>query len=80
MCSYEDGDFQYVKPCPQNKVCNDIESSNHHLSFCQEYFSTIKTLGDSCQYDIECATNLQCSGTTNKIRTIKSDNKAFKLS
>ena len=80
MCSYEDGDFQYVKPCPQNKVCNDIESYNHHLSVCQEYFSTIKTLGDSCQYDIECATNLQCSGTTNKICTIKSDNKAFKIS
>ena len=60
LCSYDDNTFQYVKPCGQNYVCNDIEGSDHHLSVCQQYFTTTKRLEDTCTSDLECDSGLKC--------------------
>ena len=64
LCSYEDRDFQYVKPCGQNYVCKDVEGNDHELSVCQQYFTTTKRLEDTCTADLECDSGLECiSGT-----------------
>ena len=53
LCSYNDDIFQYVKPCGQNYICNDIEVTGHQLSVCQQYFTTTKRLEDTCTSDLE---------------------------
>ena len=64
LCSYEDNIFQYVKPCSQNYVCKDVEGNDHHLSVCQQYFTTTKRLEDTCTAELECDSGLKCiSGT-----------------
>jgi len=65
LCSYEDNIFQYVKPCGQNYVCKDVEGSDHHLSVCQQYFTTTKRLEDTCTGDLECGSPLKCISNSN---------------
>ena len=77
ICSYDDNIFQYVKPCPKNNACIDIENSDHHISTCQQHYSILKTLGDPCKSSSECDSNLVC---TNQICTIKSDKTPYSVS
>ena len=82
MCSYV-GDnpvFEYVKPCPKNYFCDQVESSDHYIGVCKQYFSTVKTLGDSCTADIECDSNLKCSSSECTIDTTPSTITAYSVS
>ena len=82
MCSYV-GDnpvFKYVKPCPQNYFCDQVESGGHKIGVCKQYFSTVKTLGDSCTSDIECDSNLKCSTSSPNICTIDTTKRAYSVS
>ena len=78
MCSYE-GDspvFEYVKPCPKNYYCDQVESGGHNIGVCKQYFKAVKTLGDSCVSDIECDSGLKCStSASSSICTIDSTTK-----
>jgi len=82
MCSYVENNpaFEYVKPCPKNYYCDQVESSGHNIGVCKQYFSTVKTLGDSCTSDIECDSNLKCSTSSSNICTIDSTKRAYSVS
>ena len=78
MCSYEGDspDFEYVKPCPKNYYCDQVESGGHNIGVCKQYFKAVKTLGDSCVSDIECDSGLKCStSASSSICTIDSTSK-----
>jgi len=77
MCSYENSPvFEYVKPCPKNYYCDQVESGGHNIGVCKQYFKAVKTLGDSCVSDIECDSGLKCStSASSSICTIDSTTK-----
>ncbi len=78
MCSYEGNSpvFEYVKPCPKNYYCDQVESGGHNIGVCKQYFKAVKTLGDSCVSDIECDSGLKCStSASSSICTIDSTTK-----
>ncbi len=52
--------ISYVKPCPTGKYCHSTESSGNYLSTCETYTEIIKTLGETCESDIECDIGLYC--------------------
>ena len=56
--------------------CNQVESGDHKICVCKQYFKTVKTLGDSCISDIECDSGLKCStSASSSICTIDSTTK-----
>ena len=65
LCSYDDNNFQYVKPCQTNYQCKDLNGGDtHDIRTCKEYVNKIiKIFGDSCTYDIECDSGLECSSS-----------------
>jgi len=71
ICKYYDidKDFYYVKPCGGGKHCVDFTYDS--LGVCQNVDERIipKIVGEECQSDFECDTNLHCnkiSGTSSQ--------------
>lgn len=62
VCHYKEYDsssgitsyIQYVKPCPQGKLCYTAESSNYELHTCETFAQSRKVIGASCETNFEC--------------------------
>ena len=65
VCYYQDPEtnFEYVRACEEGKYCKTLTPSDGlSVSTCQKVTSlaTLKTQGDSCISNIECARGLNC--------------------
>ena len=85
ICYYKDPEtnFEYVRACEEGKYCMDLTPTvGSQASTCQKVntLAILKTQGDSCIADIECASGLQCINekcaspcTNNQIQIRKSN-------
>lgn len=63
VCKYEEGDFEYVKPCEKGKYCLERSSQGSDLYICQdlpEGQEGLNTLNEKCSSDFDCEENLEC--------------------
>lgn len=53
--------IEYVRPCSAGKYCHSTDSSGNDLGTCETYTQIIKTLGETCESNIECDNGLVCN-------------------
>lgn len=65
ICKYEDGNYEYVRPCEKGKYCLDEDSGSNEFYVCQdlpEAQEGLNTVDEKCSSDFDCEDNLECVG------------------
>lgn len=65
ICKYDEGDYEYVRPCGKGKYCLKEYSDGSDFHICQnlpESQEGINTLNEKCSSDFDCENDLECIG------------------
>ena len=65
ICKYDEGDYEYVRPCEKGKYCLEEYSDGSEFHICQdlpEVQEGLSTLDEKCSSDFDCESNLECIG------------------